>query len=194
VPSVNNSSAAAPSTDRLAENLCFQLCMILEITPKVARALLGDPESYDEEGNPEMNRALALFWKNEALKERACRQEDHEMFQQQSDQHRESLQRSAAEQRPAPQQVVRGGGFTQTLETPEDWDVGFPPKGGLHYATFRKKLNEVQRYNRKTGDLGPKLTVKSLVSQDLKAGMEARCGLNKNCWNIGKRTIFFRKV
>ena len=76
-----------------------------------------------------------------------------------------------------------GGGFTQTLETPEDWDVGFSPKGGLHYATFRRKLNEVQRYNRKTGDLGPKLTVKSLVSQDLKAGMEARCALNKNCWN-----------
>jgi hypothetical protein len=118
-PSVNNSSAAAPSTDRLAESLCFQLCMILEITPKVARALLGDPESYDEEGNPEMNRALDLFWKTEALNERAYRQEDHEMFQQQSDQQRaESMQRSVAEQRPAPQQAVRGWRFHPNTRNP----------------------------------------------------------------------------
>jgi hypothetical protein len=69
------------------------------------------------------------------------------------------------------------------LDVPEDWDLGHPPKGGLHYATFRRKFNEVQKYNRKTGEDGPKLTVKSLVSDELKAGLEARCGLHKHCWN-----------
>jgi hypothetical protein len=182
---VKDASTATAYTDRLAESLCFQLCMILEITPTVSRALLRDPESFDEEGNPEMNRALALFWKNQALSEREQRQEEREMHLQQRD-HAE-LEHRTAKKLPEPDRRTSGG-FTQTLETPEDWDVGQAPKGGLHYATFRRKLNEVQKYNRKTGDDGPKLTLKSLVSTDLRPGLEARCGLNKHCWNAENMT------
>ena len=72
---------------------------------------------------------------------------------------------------------------TVSAPPPHYYTIGNAPKGGLYYGTFREKLNEVQRYNRKTGEDGPKLTLKSLVDDDLKAGMEGRCGLPKHCWN-----------
>ena len=181
---------SASSDLPVANSLCFKLCEILEIAPSAARVLLNDPESFDEDGNPEMNRALALFWKTEAQNERAQRQEDREMHLQST----ESVRRQSEELKLAAQtrtsegllkDVKKGGasGYTQTLDVPDDWEAGSAPKGGLHYATFRRKLNEVMRYNRKTGEDGPKLTLKSLVDDELKAGMEGRCGLPKYCWN-----------
>jgi hypothetical protein len=156
--------------------LCFKLCEILEIPPATARDLLLDPECQDEDGNPEVNRALALFWKRQAHMERAYRQEQHE---------EQMRQANAAEHVAAgkSEPSKKSGSFTQTLDVPDDWDVGPSPKGGLHYSTFRRKLIEVQRYNRKSGEDGPKITLKSLVHDDLKAGLEGRCGLDKHCWN-----------
>ena len=173
----------APALSRLSSSntLCFSLCEILEIPPATARELLENEECFDEEGNPEMNKAISLFWKLQAHSERAQRQQEREVHMQERDHLQSESDRNQVKVPDAPR---RSGGFTQTLEVPEDWDVGQAPKGGLHYSTFRRKLNEVHRYNRKTGEDGPKLTVKSLVSYDLKAGLEARCGLSKHCWNL----------
>ncbi len=177
---VNDTTGAAQTaSESESKVLRFKLCEILEITPAVARELLENHESLDDDGNPEMNRALALFWKQQAHNERAHRQEDQEIWDQQRN---ESEQLSLRPPRIS-ESNRRSSGFTQTLDVPEDWDVGQAPKGGLHYSTFRRKLAEVQRYNRKTSDDGPKITLKSLVNDDLKAGLEGRCGLNKYCWN-----------
>ena len=177
--------AAEPDPSRLssANTLCFSLCEILEIPPATARELLENEECFDEDGSPEMNKAISLFWKLQAHSERAQRQQEREVHMQERDQLQNESDRNQAKVPDAPR---RSGGFTQTLDVPDDWDVGQAPKGGLHYSTFRRKLNEVHRYNRKTGEDGPKLTVKSLVSYDLKAGLEGRCGLSKHCWNSEK--------
>ena len=49
-----------------------------------------------------------------------------------------------------------------------------------YYGTFKKKLDEVQRYNRKTGEDGSKLTLKS------------RMGMGAMVQGCGKRNIVIR--
>jgi len=76
-----------------------------------------------------------------------------------------------------------GSDFQATIELPEDWEVGVAPKGGVNFTAFKRILGQVERYNRKIGKKGPKVALKDLVSQDLRPGIEGRCGFKPDIWN-----------
>jgi hypothetical protein len=62
-----------------------------------------------------------------------------------------------------------------------DWDVGKAPEGGFTYPTFRRIYALFQKYQRQT-NFATTVTLKSLVTANLRPTIEARCGLGKSAW------------
>jgi hypothetical protein len=62
-----------------------------------------------------------------------------------------------------------------------DWDVGKAPEGGFTYPTFRRISALFQKYQRQT-NFATTVTLKSLVTAQLRPTIEARCGFTKTAW------------
>jgi hypothetical protein len=62
-----------------------------------------------------------------------------------------------------------------------DWDVGKAPEGGFTYPTFRRVYALFQKYQRQT-NFATTVTLKSLVTAQLRPTIEARCGITKDAW------------
>jgi hypothetical protein len=63
-----------------------------------------------------------------------------------------------------------------------EWGLGQPPEGGPHYATFKQKLTQFERYRNQTANRTT-VTFKSCILSDLRPTLEGRCGLPEHCWN-----------
>jgi hypothetical protein len=62
-----------------------------------------------------------------------------------------------------------------------DWDVGKAPEGGFTYPTFRRIYALFQKYQRQT-NFATTVTLKSLVTAQLRPTIEARCGFTQTAW------------
>jgi len=62
-----------------------------------------------------------------------------------------------------------------------DWDVGKAPEGGFTYPTFRRIYALFQKYQRQT-NFATTVTLKSLVTAQLRPTIEARCGFTQSAW------------
>jgi hypothetical protein len=151
-----------------------ELCQELPITRRQANELL---RSGTDTGKDPVVEARALYWKRECeasrIKEADAESRARELSQ--------SVARSASQA--AATQGNKSGDFQPTIDLPEDWDVGREPKGGVNFLAFKRIMGQVERYNRKIGKKGPKVALKDLVTQDLRPGIEGRCGFDSTIWN-----------
>ena len=148
------------------ELLVRQLQRVIGCDDATARLLLMDKRARDDSGAiPDVAKAVKLYYQGQ--KDGEAVKGDPKAVEQET-----SKIRSAA-------------GTLHSMVLPSlilpDWDVGKAPEGGFTYPTFRRIYALFQKYQRQT-NFATTVTLKSLVTADLRPTIEARCGLGKNAW------------
>jgi hypothetical protein len=171
----NLSGESAPASSRISaagtqfrpscELLVRQVRRAIECDDATARLLLMDKRARDTNGAPDAAKAVKLFFAGQG-EGQIKKGNQTEMVQTMS-------------------QVKSSAGTLHSMVLPAitlpDWDVGKAPEGGFTYSTFRRIFALLQKYQRQT-NFATTVTLKSLVTANLRPTIEARCGLSKYCW------------
>ena len=160
-------SAVALRNSRAGELLVRQLKRAIDCDDATARLLLMDKRarSVEERGMPDVAKAVRLYY--EGQQEGTPKAGD-----------KTEIEKEMA-------RIKSASGTLHSMVLPSitlpDWDVGRAPDGGFSYPTFRRIFALFQKYQRQT-NFTTTVTLKSLVTIQLRPTIEARCGLNKDSW------------
>jgi hypothetical protein len=165
-PSRRISAAGTIHNLRGHEFLVRQLQRVISCDDATARLLLMDKRARDDSRTvPDVAKAVKLYY--EGLKEGKTMRGDLNAVEAET-----SKLRTAA-------------GTLHSMVLPSltlpDWDVGKAPDGGFSYPTFRRIYALFQKYQRQT-NFATTVTLKSLVTAQLRPTIEARCGFGKDAW------------
>jgi hypothetical protein len=72
-------------------------------------------------------------------------------------------------------------GLMPTTKVPE-WGLGQPPEGGPHFATFKKKHTQFEKYKNQTANRTT-VTFKSCILSELRPALEGKCEMPEHVWN-----------
>jgi hypothetical protein len=158
-------SAAGGFDVRGCELTVRQVRRAIDCDDATARLLLMDKRARDKNGTPDAAKAVKLYY--EGQKEGSVQQGD----------------KLATDKTLSKIRSAAGNLHSMVLPalTLPDWDVGKAPDGGFTYATFRRIYALFQKYQRQT-NFTSTVTMKSLVTSNLRPTIEARCGLSKTIW------------
>jgi hypothetical protein len=158
--------------------------------------------AYEQEGKLDLARAINLYYEQGLDKQPGTGEQQQRRKDEQAGQQQQEVQRAATATggcRGAsikPLATAARGDEAQRGATPDsrttmgvlpmtkvpEWGLGQPPEGGPHYATFKIKLHQFERYRNQTANRTT-VTFKSCILTELRPALEGKCGMPEHVWN-----------